>query len=82
MCHLLVEFSLTSGLKYKKKNEWRLLIGPCSPPSTTTGAFEVIGSRMEERTVTVRWSRLPLQCENGPGASYSVVLHDAGGNAM
>lgn len=59
-----------------------LLAGPCSAPNTTEGAFEVIGSRMEERTVTVRWSRLPLQCENGPGASYRVVLHDASGNAM
>lgn len=58
------------------------LTGPCSGPEASLGSFQVDSNRLDTRTATIRWSRLPAECENGPNAGYKITVEDTVGNPM
>ena len=56
--------------------------GPCSAPAALSNSFEVINTRLEQRTATVRWSQLAPECLNGPQPGYEVSMLDIQGNQL
>ena len=45
---------------------------PCAAPQAELGSFEITSSRLEQRAVTVYWSELDPQCQDGPDFEYIV----------
>lgn len=51
-------------------------LDPCSGPEALLGSFQVEKQQFM-RTATIRWSRLPAECENGPRAGYEITVLDS-----
>ena len=55
---------------------------PCSAPVALSNSFEVINTRLEQRTATVRWSQLAPECQNGPQPGYEISMLDIQGTQL